>query len=87
MTEYEINKEVAHKLGKPFYGTEMFDPCNDAEQACDIMLANNISVTKDGDVYCALHNLYHMGWGDWRIEREMRNEKPFVAAMLLFLEV
>lgn len=87
MTEYEINKEVAHKLGKPFYGAEMFDPCNNAQQAWEIMLANNISITKDGDGYYAVHNLYHICGGEWCVDNDVYNEKPFVAAMLLFLEI
>lgn len=113
MTEYEINKAVAEKLGIMQYmfdGKEsgsviwnvpsnnlyngfvssrgnLFEPCNNAQQALDIMLKHNISVTKDGDGYYAVQNLYHIGWGDWRCDRYYYHEKPFVAAMLLFLEI
>lgn len=89
MTEYEINKAVAHKLGKPFYGTELFDPCNDVKDAWEIMLANNISVTKDGDLYFAFNafdfTMGHMEY--YPAHKRNIHEKPFVAAMLLFLEI
>lgn len=81
MTEYEIDKSVAHKLGKPFYGTENFDPCNDAEQAWEIMLANNICVLNVGDNYVAF-NVKGKS-----VDRHKLDAKPFVAAMLLFLEI
>lgn len=87
MTEYEINKAVAHKLGKPFYGTELFDPCNDVKDAWEIMLANNISVTRNGEWYYAMNDLYYTGGGKWIPEGHVSNCKPFVAAMLLFLEI
>ncbi|QDH85519.1 hypothetical protein [Proteus phage vB_PmiP_RS51pmB] len=81
MTEYEINKAVAHKLVKPFYGTEMFDPCNDAKQAWEVMLANNICVLNVGDNYVAF-NVKGKS-----VDRHKLDAKPFVAAMLLFLEI
>lgn len=64
-----------------------FNPCNKAQQALDIMLKHNISVTKDGDGYYAVQSLLHIGCGDWRCDRDYYHEKPFVAAMLLFLEI
>lgn len=64
MTEFEINKKVAQKLGLEFkcskslgyitvYET-LFDPCNNAEQAWEIMLDNDISITKYDDDFIAL---------------------------------
>lgn len=103
MTEYEINKAVAEKLGLTHeitrYGVvtrkcnkeqwREFDPCNNAQQAWDIMLANNISVTKDGDWYFAFNafdfTMGHMEY--YPTHKRNIHEKPFVAAMLLFLEI
>lgn len=64
-----------------------FDPCNKSHQAWEIMLKHNISVTKDGDGYYALRNLYYSGCGNWHFDVGAYNEKPFVAAMILFLEI
>lgn len=113
MTEYEINKAVAHivlgegnydwcphtKLVKKYVSEDKglcvdFDPCNNAQQAWDIMLANDISVTQclRGDDYCAYRSL----WGEGESFNPEHltcnsefffNSKPFVAAMLLFLEI
>lgn len=111
MTEYEINKAVAEKLGIKVYNRhpEMlftatvhrgeydftkFDPCNNAQQAWEIMLANDIGITQclRGDDYCAYRGL----WGEGEnFDPDnltcncfyVTNEKPFVAAMLCFLEI
>lgn len=93
MTEFEINKKVAHKIGvEDDYGTftplkkYSFDPCNNVEQAWEIMLAHDISVVRNicDDSYDALYNLdiYTKSWNGC-----VSHKKPFVAAMLLFLEV
>lgn len=100
MTEFEINKAVADKLGISYevkninslflsgeYGCSCFDPCNNAQQALEIMLANNISVTRNGEWYYAMNDLYYTGGGKWIPEGHISNCKPFVAAMLLFLEI
>lgn len=72
------------------YGRSLrFDPCNNAQQAWEIMLANNISVTKDGDWYFAFNafdfTMGHMEY--YPAHKRNIHEKPFVAAMLLFLEI
>lgn len=108
MTEYEINLAVAEKLGLTHevtrYGVVTresnkeqwceFDPCNNAQQAWEIMLANDIGITKclRSDDYCAYRGL----WGEGESFNPEHltcnsefffNSKPFVAAMLLFLEI
>lgn len=92
MTEFEINKAVAKKAG--IKNLVKFDPCNNAQQAWDIMLKSDISITKDGDSngYIAFKGLW--GHRDSFDPDELccndlfvTNEKPFVAAMLLFLEI
>lgn len=85
MTEFEINKAVAKKAG--IKNLVKFDPCNNAQQAWEIMLANNICVTKDGDWYFAMNELYYTSGGSWVPSSHAVNRKPFVAAMLLFLEI
>lgn len=93
MTEYEINKAVLHKLGyhliEDYYAENkcFFDPCNNAQQAWEIMLANNISITRYENIYEAVLNLSFIGCGEWNVDKVVSNEKPFVAAMLLFLEI
>lgn len=100
MNEYEINKAVAHKFGIEHRVNDLvgvvsadryrkcyYDPCNNAEQAWEIMLANNISVTRNGEWYYAMNDLYYTGGGKWIPEGHISNCKPFVAAMLLFLEI
>lgn len=120
MTEYEINKTVAEKLGIMQYMFDgkdsesiiwnapsnnlyngfvssrgnLFDPCNNAQQAWEIMIANDIGITKclRSDNYCAYRGL----WGEGESFNPEHltcnsefffNSKPFVAAMLLFLEI
>lgn len=90
MTEFEINKKVAQKLG--YIHTKSFDPCNDAEQAWEIMLDNDISITKyDGDfiaLTCLSSRYGHFDTELLCCDNNIKvNKKPFVAAMLLFLEV
>ncbi|QDU35701.1 hypothetical protein [Proteus phage vB_PmiP_RS10pmA] len=102
MTEFEINKKVAQKLGLEFkccksldyitvVGTP-FDPCNNAEQAWEIMLTCDISITKYDDDFIALTSLSsrysHFDTELLCCDNNIKvNKKPFVAAMLLFLEV
>ena len=87
MTEFEINKAVAKKVG--IKNLVKYDPCNDAQQAWEIMLANNISVTKDGDGYFAFNafdfTMGHMEY--YPAHKRNIHAKPFVAAMLLFLGI
>ena len=93
LTDAEINKKVAEKLGLAYevtrYGvvTRMsnkeqwreFNPCNNVEQAWEIMLKYNIHVTNYGDRFEAYSNR----WVDDRCS----HKKPLVAAMLCFLEL
>lgn len=102
MKEFEINKKVAEKLGwlddyisfKPL-GKYSFDPCNNPSQAWEIVLTHDISVSVhsySGMSYVALKGLASR-YGTFDPEnlycddKFIINEKPFVAAMLLFLEV
>lgn len=102
MTEFEINKKVAQKLGLEFKCSKSidyitvcgtpFDPCNDAEQAWEIMLDNDISITKyDGDfiaLTCLSSRYGHFDTELLCCDNNIKvNKKPFVSAMLLFLEV
>lgn len=113
MTEYEINKAVAEKLGIMQYMFDgkdsesviwnvpsnnlyngfvssrgnLFDPCNNAQQAWEIMLANNISVVELSGSYESYHNLVVNSFDDCEYDLVSMHEKPFVAAMLLFLEI
>lgn len=94
MTEYEITKEVLYKLGyhrvEDYYAEHrcFFDPCNNAQQAWEIMLANNISVTKSRGKYISFYDLRYENPDDGHIaEIETQDDKPFVAAMLCFLEI
>lgn len=109
MTEFEINKKVAQKLGIEFDITHLcgerlvrvdnfkttFDPCNNPSQAMEIILTHDISVSVHSysDMsYVALKGLASR-YGTFDPEnlycddKFIINEKPFVAAMLLFLEV
>lgn len=95
MTEFEINKAVAEKLGvvddyisfKPLLKYS-FDPCNNVNQAWEIMLEYDICVTRepDGD-YTAFKDLVVCGYEctDWHYDNY--HKKPLVAAMLVFLEI
>ena len=101
MTEFEINKKVAQKLGLEFNITHLagerlvkvdgfktlFDPCNNAEQAWKIMLNNDICVTRgDCEDYNAFRLLTLDGY-EWFTDKMLSHPKPFVAVMLLFLEL
>lgn len=92
--EYEINKAVALKFGIEHRVNDLvgvvsadryrkcyYDPCNNAQQAWEIMLANNICVLNVGDNYVAF-NVKGKS-----VDKHKLDEKPFVAAMLLFLEI
>lgn len=105
MTEFEINKKVAQKLGLDTtqdeqgnliiydkIGYSIYDPCNNAEQAWEIMLDHDISLTKYENDFIALTSLSsRYGHFDTELlccDNNIKvNKKPFVAAMLLFLEV
>lgn len=102
MTEFEINKKVAQKLGLEFKCSKSldyitvcgtpFDPCNNAEQAWEIMLTHDISLTKYENDFIALTSLSsryrHFNTELLYCDNNIKvNKKPFVAAMLLFLEV
>lgn len=99
MTEFEINKAVVKKLGllhkfndldgtvsTEKYRSYYFDPCNNIEQAWDIMLKYNICVTRepDGD-YTAFKNLVVGGYENVDWCSDDNHKKPLVAAMLCFL--
>ena len=97
MTELEINKAAAEKLGIPHYvvmgkvlnagSYSVFDPCNNVEQAWEIMLKYNICVTKGFNDYEAFQNLRIDD--NWRSDACIvkMHQKPLVAAMLCFLEM
>lgn len=81
VNDFGIDEEVAIPYG-------VFDPCNDVQQAWDIMLANNISVTKSRGKYISFYDLHYENPDDGHVaEIETQDEKPFVAAMLCFLEI
>lgn len=114
MTEFEINKAVADRLGVTKYmfvandtgvliwnvpsnaiyngfvssKGNLFDPCNNVEQAWEIMLKYNICVTREprGN-YAAFDGLVVSGLdnADWIYDTW--HSKPLVAAMLCFLEM
>lgn len=100
MTELEINKAAAKKLGLAYevtrYGVvtrvsnkeqwREFDPCNNVEQAWEIMLKYNICVTKEGRKYRAIANMKWDGSEVW-CSGAKSHQKPLVAAMLCFLEL
>lgn len=72
MTEFEINKAVAEKLGVDNdYGTftpllkYSFDPCNNVEQAWEIMMKYDICITKEGRKYRAIANMKWDGNEVW----------------------
>lgn len=97
MTEFEINKKVAEKLGFQAEIREngtwifnpiwfYFDPCNDVSQAWEIMLKYNICVTKGFEYFEAFQNLrIDDNWKSDACIVKM-HKKPLVAAMLCFLE-
>ena len=98
MTEFEINKAVAEKLGVvDDYGTftpllkYSFDPCNNIEQAWEILLKYDISVSKYGSNFIAFDNVMsrYDRWDNNNLccENSIEHEKPLVAAMLVFLEI
>lgn len=95
MTEFEINKAVAHKIGvEDDYGTftplkkYSFDPCNNVEQAWEIMMKYNICVTRgDNDLYDAFSDLYCECSTLFDYDEYVSHSKPLVAAMLCFLEI
>lgn len=86
MTEFEINKKVAEKAGLNFKDGVIvkdgewfyFDPCNNVEQAWEIMLKYGITIVfQNGE--------YQFATFDGEIESN--HKKPLVAAMLVFLEI
>lgn len=99
MTEFEINKAVAEKLGLKFkcskslgyitvLGT-IFDPCNNVEQAWEIMMKYGISVTPNDDgmyVSFRVSSLFE-GVISYYENRVIIHKKTLVAAMLCFLEI
>lgn len=100
MTEFEINKAVADKLGishKCDMGTviihgdsgyKSFDPCNNIGQAWEIMMKYNICVTKEpSGEYIAFEGLVVNSVDDADWIYYTAHEKPLVAAMLCFLEL
>ncbi|MFA1583742.1 phage protein NinX family protein [Proteus mirabilis] len=98
MTEFEINKAVAEKLGLKFkcskslgyitvLGT-IFDPCNNVEQAWEIMMKHNICVTRgDNGLYDAFSDLYCECSTLFDYDEYVSHEKPLASAMLCFLEM
>lgn len=96
MTEFEINKAVAEKLGvDDDYGTftpllkYSFDPCNNVSQAWAIMMKYGISVTPNGDgmyVSFRVASLFE-GIINYYENKVIIHKKPLVAAMLVFLEI
>lgn len=113
MTEFEINKAVAEKMGivkflfiandaeiliwnvpsneiyNGFISSKgnLFDPCNNVNQAWEIMQNYNICVTKCEDVYEAYLNLSIDNNWQSRVDDICIHEKPLVASMLCFLEL
>lgn len=89
MTEYEITKAVLHKLGyhriEDYYAEHkcFFDPCNNAQQAWEIIYNFKIDISFGDDVHPALKGCTMAIKGD----KSITSDKPFVAAMLLFLEI
>ncbi|QHJ72837.1 hypothetical protein [Proteus phage 2207-N35] len=94
MTDFEINKAVAEKIGLEFlpFGNHIhhngiFDPCNNVGQAWEIIMKYNICVTRgDCEDYNAFRLLTLDGY-EWFTDKMFSHKKPFVAAMLLFLEL
>ena len=95
LSEFEINKAVAEKLGADDeYGTftpllkYSFDPCNNVEQAWEIMMKYNICVTKElNGEYVAFEWLVVNSVDDADWIYYATHEKPLVSAMLCFLEM
>lgn len=86
MAEFEINKAVSEKLG--YIYTKSFDPCNNVEQAWEIMMKYNICVTQsDNDLYDAFADLYCVGPTSFCYSVCKSHSKPLVSAMLVFLEL
>lgn len=91
MTESEINKRVFIKLHgyDSLNDKDMlrclhrFDPCNDPSQAWGIIYENKIDLSFGDDAHSTLKDYVMASKGDKSVTRE----KPFVAAMLLFLEI
>lgn len=85
MTEFEINKAVAYKLGvDDEYGSfeplarYSFDPCNNPAQGWEIILRYGITIVFQKGKY---------GFATYDGEIESDHTKPLVAAMLVFLEI
>lgn len=73
-------------------GGELFDPCNNPAQAWDIIYNHDISITRFANTAVAIRGLDsrydHFDTENLCCETEIViNEKPLVAAMLLFLEI
>lgn len=100
MTEYEINKAVAEKLGVKVYERSAgmlftatkhrgeytftrFDPCNDVQQVWEIIYKYKIDISFGDDVHPSLKGCGMAIKGHKSVTRD----KPFVAAMLCFLEI
>lgn len=90
MTEFEINKKVAEKLGvtddyisfKPL-DRYAFDPCNNVEQAWEIICKYKIDISFGDDVHPSLEGCAMA----IKRNKSVTRDKPLVAAMLLFLEI
>lgn len=96
MTEFEINKKVALKLGynytcndsQVFVNDVIFDPCNFITQAWGIMLKYNISIQFEACINpAAFLNMRHVGHNEFTFDKCGTHKKPLVAAMLVFLEI
>ena len=100
LSDFEVNKKVVEKLGiacECDMGTVIiyrdsechaFDPCNNIEQAWEIMMKYNICVTKEpSGGYVAFNGLVvnNVDDADWFYYET--HPKPLVAAMLCFLEL
>lgn len=72
------DSEIHVTVNRNDFHKEPFDPCNNIEQAWDIMMRYNIGVIK---------NYYNDTWISVSSAGQVEHKKPLVAVMLCFLEL
>ncbi|AND13532.1 TPA: DUF2591 domain-containing protein [Proteus mirabilis] len=100
LSDFEVNKKVAEKLGLAYevtrYGvvTRMsnkeqwreFNPCNNPADAMPIIIENEISLIFDtGCKEWAAGDAYWVDGYEWQVGGAVRKNNPYRAAMEVFL--
>lgn len=94
MSDFEINKAVAFKLGLDWSGVteenrffyQTADYCNNPADAWPIIEKHGITLAFDGSDWWATSDACWVDGCEWQIEGEI-NRKPLRAAMIVYLQM